>query len=492
MPSPLTAVLGQNLALLAAGFLLVSGAAALADDKSSASAIPESQPPAAAPAPNPARARMQRVLAAVAEKDLEVNEMAPLLMQNMPQIRGLVPPGILYLYTEGLFGWQTMTPEMQEEYKRFLTRAPYLQEDEATELRRAAVAFLREHGVSLAGGNGASGKGRKRAQGAKAAKGEVPATPSRLPKGVKAWGVPGEMPPGADKIDPDALVQTLNNTIDRLLAARPNQGPKQVAVLWGAPEGEVPAVPLPLLDQLTRQGAEVLPLTNDPAQVLAGVLGSGAEPFYRWEVAVDDLPLEGTTEVIATDLWSQVLQMTPEAQQQLLYSIKQDAINETMLNLTPEDYRLPELYPDERATRLVYQMLTKERGVKDLGNNFVQVTALRLMQRVGPTALAVAFDPQAQPEVVRRRTAELQRTVQARQAVEGSTPASQRKARPKGQGKNRLPDAISPDLGDYRLDCSRFTANLFLQFQQNPAYPTGSTFTVVDPAADQVIRFTKR
>lgn len=799
------ASLMRNLAFALAGFALISSVAVMAGDKPEGApdrdqsreereaAYEERQEqygknrenaPVASgedqPAPGLARARMEKVLVAVSEKDLEVNEMAPLLMQNMPQLRGLVPPSVLYIYTEGLLNWQTMSPEMQEAYKHFLTSAPYLQEEESAELRQTAMDFFAHQGMLLpaantieapagalnnkpregggpkqggpGGGKGRDGEqgpgggpdgprpdfqkvvqwledhgvtkldqlteakreqlreefrkehgipdpgerlitligilkeqgitttddlrnmtpeqrkavmeavmakarekmqergGKERPQGggpggkskggptggkaprggerggegqgpggggmmlerlatvledhgitnlsdvtpsviesikedlkpadapdreeitdriitwlqgkgindlseltderiaqlrdefraemeAKRGEGRGPqgdkearpgkqgkqgkqgkpgkggkteqasntipddgkASPAPQPKknkGVKAWGVPASYD-GADKVDPDQMVLALNATIDHLLASRPNQGPKQVVVKWDAPAGATGSdIALPLMGQLTAKGAVTSALTGDADTVMNNALdGNMNDAFFRWEVAVDDLPVTGqTTQVTATGLWNQVLTMTPEAQQQLLYSIRQDAINETMLNLTPEDYKLPELYPDDRAARLVYQMLTKERGVKDLGNNFVQITALRLMQRVAPTDLAVAFDPSAQPEVVRQRVGQLQQQIQVEQAKQGLAPegSNAKKAKPKGVGKKKLAPSGSADLGDYRLDCSRFTANLFLQFQQNPAYETGSRFTVIDEAGGQVIEYVKR
>lgn len=273
---------------------------------------------------------------------------------------------------------------------------------------------------------------------------------------------------------PLMVITDLSDLIQDRIADRAESGHKAVLIVWGEDEDLASDKLIPITKENTpftykfikdgKYVSEVRLSGKNPLDNLHQELlftrsqlkkVASLEPAEgdTWAVLGGEglraVPTEWT--VISTERLHQEMENLPaESKQKIEEAIQADFNREAMVDLTPEELGLNSIYKDDAPIRLVHLLITRERGVKTLGNNFVQIAAQKVSRSEAPGFLIVRFAPSLEPQFTFRT---------------------------KGR-KGRLVDGAL--LQGYLMDADKFTQSLYLDIKKNPFYQSGFSFIVVN------------
>ena len=210
--------------------------------------------------------------------------------------------------------------------------------------------------------------------------------------------------------DPVQMVLIFSLQVQQLADRDRIQGPKLVVVEWGTHSALIPFVGrtlgsddlAPFTTKLAQGRVYPLPPGADQASLIGTLFEDYREKHGRPPRKVLSIrageglsPIPGA-EPLDVDPLRNSIHRSGKAER-FAQAIQQDRITESTVEVGPEELGLGELYSDPSTVNLAHFLLTRERGVKNLGNNFIKVAFMRSLEQLEPEVVALRFDPMRQP-----------------------------------------------------------------------------------------------
>ncbi|GEM_PF-5480970 len=237
-----------------------------------------------------------------------------------------------------------------------------------------------------------------------------PAVVSAYSEDFTSWLMEqGAMPPDIMP-DPVQMVWIFSRQVEELASRDRIQGPRLVVVEWGSSPALTPFVGrtlgsddlAPFTTKFAQGRVYPLPTGSDQASLIGNLFEDYREKLGRPPRKVlsiragEGLPPIPGAERFDVDPLREAIHRSGKAER-FAQAIQQDRITESTVEVSPDELGLPELYHDPATVNLAHFLLTRERGVKNLGNNFIKVAFMRALDQLEPEVVALRFDPLRQP-----------------------------------------------------------------------------------------------